>query len=128
MSTIIVDTDVFIDIMRSKPGSLAQLTELEKDHIICVSVITWLELLVGARDNAEKVKIDQFIARYQVLHLSNSSSQIAARLIDNYTLNYSLFIPDALIAATAIEHDIELYTHNKKDFRYISELTLHPDS
>lgn len=34
-------------------------------------------------------------------------------------------LPDALIAATALVHNLELYTLNAKDFRFISNLQLY---
>ena len=43
----------------------------------------------------------------------------------SFSLNHSLAIPDALIAATALHHDVALYTFNIKDFRFIPGLKLH---
>ena len=40
----------------------------------------------------------------------------------DYSLSHKLTIPDALIAATAITQDLELYTLNIKDFRFIKDL------
>ena len=42
--------------------------------------------------------------------------------METYSLSHKLTIPDALIAATAIVHDIELYSLNLKDFRFITGL------
>jgi predicted nucleic acid-binding protein len=39
-----------------------------------------------------------------------------------------LRLPDAIIAATAIYHNTELFTLNLKDFRYIPEIKLYPFS
>jgi predicted nucleic acid-binding protein len=36
-----------------------------------------------------------------------------------------LTIPDALIASTALVHQLELYTLNLKDFRFITGLNLY---
>lgn len=38
---------------------------------------------------------------------------------------HKLALPDALIAATALEHDFNLLTLNWKDFRFITGLRLH---
>ena len=43
----------------------------------------------------------------------------------NYSLSHKLTIPDALIAATALVNDLELYTLNIKDFRFIENLRLY---
>ena len=42
-----------------------------------------------------------------------------------YALSHKLSIPDAIIAATALYYDIELYTYNVKDFRYIDGIRLY---
>nr|MDQ2686882.1 PIN domain-containing protein [Armatimonadota bacterium] len=43
-----------------------------------------------------------------------------------YRLSHGLLIPDALIAATALVHDIPLLTKNQRDFRFIAGLRLLP--
>ncbi|MBK7896587.1 MAG: PIN domain-containing protein [Anaerolineaceae bacterium] len=44
--------------------------------------------------------------------------------METYSLSHKLSIPDALIAATALVHNLELFTLNIKDFRFIPGLTL----
>jgi predicted nucleic acid-binding protein len=41
-----------------------------------------------------------------------------------YCLSHKLGLADALIAATAIIHNLELYTLNVKDFVFIPQLRL----
>jgi predicted nucleic acid-binding protein len=43
-----------------------------------------------------------------------------------YSLSHKASIPVMLIAATAIANNIELYTLNTKDFKFIPELSLYP--
>jgi tRNA(fMet)-specific endonuclease VapC len=43
-----------------------------------------------------------------------------------YVLSQRLSLPDALIAATALRHDLSLYTLNLKDFKYIPGIKLYP--
>ena len=47
-------------------------------------------------------------------------------LMSRYSLSHKVSIPDMLIAATAISHELELYTLNTKDFKFIPELNLYP--
>ncbi len=51
----------------------------------------------------------------------------AGELMINYTLSHKLSLPEGLIAATAITVDIPLYTLNKKDFKYIENLSLYQE-
>lgn len=44
---------------------------------------------------------------------------------NSIALSHRLAIPDGFIAATAIENDVELFTLNKKDFRFIEGLKLY---
>ena len=48
--------------------------------------------------------------------------------MEAYSLSHKLSLPDALIAATAIESNSELYTLNLKDFRFIPQLNLYQPS
>ena len=52
---------------------------------------------------------------------------MAVNLIEIYSKSHGLKVADALIAATAISSDIELWTFNKKDFRFIENLRLFLD-
>jgi len=49
----------------------------------------------------------------------------AIELLNTYHLSHGLAIPDALIAATALETKLNLYTYNEKDFKFIKGLKLH---
>ncbi len=40
-------------------------------------------------------------------------------------LSHGLLIPDAIIEATAIIHQIPLFTYNLKDFRFMPDIQLH---
>ena len=51
-------------------------------------------------------------------------SKLAVDLVKQHCLSHKLKIPDAQIAATAILHNTELLTLNKKDFMYIPNLKL----
>ena len=42
-----------------------------------------------------------------------------------YSLSHKLSIPDAIIASTAIYYEIELYTLNIKDFKFIKDIKLY---
>ena len=46
-------------------------------------------------------------------------------LMETYSLSHKLTLPDALIAATALVHTLELYTLNAKDFRFIADIQLY---
>jgi len=83
-----------------------------------------MELIVGCRDKTELQILTKFLNRFQILNLNEQISATAVELLNRYRLSHGLLIPDALIAATAIETGEHFITGNKKDFRFISGLKL----
>lgn len=72
--------------------------------------------------------LQQFLQRFQILQISEQTSERGIDLLTQYNLSHGLLIPDALIAATAITLDHLFVTKNQRDFRFISELNLLPYS
>jgi tRNA(fMet)-specific endonuclease VapC len=73
------------------------------------------------------LKIQKHLNRLHNLPIDPSISSQFIQLMERYSLSHKLAIPDALIAATALVHGLELYTLNIKDFRFIENLKLyHP--
>jgi predicted nucleic acid-binding protein len=58
----------------------------------------------------------------------NNPSATDIDLIEQYSKSHGLQIPDALIASTAICHDMELLTYNVKDFKFIKGIKLFSDN
>ncbi len=56
--------------------------------------------------------------------MNETVTLLALDLFKTYHLSHGLRIPDCLIAATAIGTGLPLFTYNRKDFRFISGLTL----
>ena len=83
-----------------------------------------MEILFGALDKNELKLIQNNINDYNIIHLNEDISKNAIDLIARYSKSHNLDIPDALIAATAIIHNIRLFTYNNKDFKYIKDLFL----
>jgi tRNA(fMet)-specific endonuclease VapC len=47
------------------------------------------------------------------------------QLMTDYSLSHKLSLPDGLIAATSLIENINLYTLNLKDFKYIKGIKLY---
>jgi predicted nucleic acid-binding protein len=65
------------------------------------------------------------LAKITVILINYAINLKAIELINKYSLSHGLALPDALIAATAIEIDMKLFTYNIRDFRYIDKLDLY---
>ena len=64
----LVDTDVLIDVSRNNEAAIDFLEQL--DDSWSLSIITALELIVGARNKKEVTQIDQLVAVYSAIPLT----------------------------------------------------------
>jgi hypothetical protein len=123
---IIVDTDILIDAGRGVQEAVECLSAINQRASLAVSVITCMELTVGCRSKRELNELDRFLARLQIIQLNQRISRAASDLLHDYRLSHGLLIPDALIAATAINLECAFVSKNQRDYRFISELNLLP--
>ena len=115
MADVLVDTDVFIDHLRGdrefKPGR----------HRVHYSVITRCELLSG---DVRSALVQRLLDPFRELAVGRSVAEWAGRI----RRESGIATPDALIAATAIEHDLALVTRNRKHFEPVKQLRLRDPS
>jgi predicted nucleic acid-binding protein len=121
---ILCDTNILIEFYKNNSSIIQELRNIGQNQI-AISAITQAELYYGALNKAELRKIKQHLALLQSLPVDSTVSDKFLELMETYSLSHKLAIPDALIAATAIVHSIEIYTLNLKDFRFIKDLTLY---
>jgi tRNA(fMet)-specific endonuclease VapC len=117
---ILVDTDIFIKVFRGNAIHKKHLDYLEGR--IAISIITALELYQGVNSKKRKYELEKQLKAYQILLLTDQISLEAMSLMKKYVPENILLPPDGLIAATALGHQLELYTDNKKDFDFIKGL------
>jgi predicted nucleic acid-binding protein len=111
VADILVDTDVFIAHLRGR-----RRLEVPRRKFIWYSVITRCELLSGK--GAEEAVIQQLLAPFQEVPVDRVVAERAGRL----RRHQDLMTPDALIAATALEHGLILWTQNVRHFRSVPGL------
>lgn len=100
------------------------LARIEDQSGLAISVVTQMELIVGCQTKKELRSLERFLARFEIIHLSEDISSGAIDLLREYRLSHGLLIADALIAATAIHYHIPFISKNQKDYRFIAELDL----
>jgi predicted nucleic acid-binding protein len=118
----LVDTDVLVDVSRNNEAAIDFLDQLDDPWLI--SIITALELIVGARNNKEVTQIDQLVAAYSAIPLTTEIGNSSYGLLRQFAKSHGLRVFDSLIAATAIEENLTLLSKNKKHFQMISTLKL----
>ena len=121
---VICDTNILIEYFKNNPSVSAELKTIGEHNIYLCSV-TVGELYFGALNKTEREKIKKRISLTTVIPLNENISEIFESLIYDYSLSYRLSVPDALIAATALYYDFDLYTLNLKDFKFIAGLKLY---
>jgi hypothetical protein len=118
-----IDTDILIDFFRKYQPAIDFLNELSyKKEKVFISSITQMELFVGCKNKGEMKKVTEFLNQYQVIHFSERISAKAIELIKEYNLSHGLLIADAIISATVISFDGELFSKNIGDYQFIKEL------
>lgn len=91
-----------------------------------ISAVTYIELVQGCRNKQELARIKKGLAmcNTEVLPITEAISDKAMQLIEQYALSHSLQLGDALIAATALEHQLPVLTANAKHFGAVGDLKL----
>ena len=121
---IICDTNIFIEIFRQNYFIRSELEKIGFDNIVVSDVIR-AELFFGAKNKIDLQNIRKSIEDFLVLTIQLEISTMAVDFVEIYCLSHKLNLPDALIAATAIYYNIELFTLNVKDFKYIPGIQLY---
>ncbi len=107
---MLLDTDVLIDHLRGQRHlELGQLT---------VSVITQAELFAG--NQREEPAIEALLTRLTAIEVDAAIARVAGRIRRASRVG----IADALIAATALEHQLPLMTRNRRHLERVPGLRL----
>lgn len=98
------------------------------DKSFVISSITEFEFRIGATPKNREF-IQDLLAVLPVFTFDSDCVNVATELYqDLKAKNKLIALPDLFIAATALAHDIELLTLNRKHFDRIKHLKLHPKS
>lgn len=120
MPDFLIDTDVLVDVSRGNVNAANFVDGLNGE--IYIGRVSAMELIVGARDRRDQGVIEKFIALFEIKELSEPIGEQAYRALKQYSKSHGLKIADALIAATAKDHALELVSRNEKHFRPIKGL------
>jgi predicted nucleic acid-binding protein len=124
MADYLLDTNVLILHLRDHPELTALLTAWSETCVLNISMVTRTEVLAGMHPHEEK-RTMELLDSLTSLVVDEAIADQAGRLIYTYARRGLQFsFPDALIAATALQHDLTLVTSNAKHFP-IPELRLY---
>ena len=117
---LLLDTNILIDVLRGQEPALRW---LEQQPQSAISVVTWIEVLVGSRDG-EAERLEPWLESFPRIALD----QAIARETVQIRQRHGLKVPDAIILATATCHGLTLATLNSRDFPLSLGGVVHPYS
>ena len=105
----VFDTNILIDYLN---GVDAAKTEIERHRQRFISVVTWMEVLVGSRNEDEENILEMFLRDFRLVDLTRGIAREAIEIRRTSKMR----LPDAIIRATAHNESALLVTRNTKDF------------
>jgi predicted nucleic acid-binding protein len=120
---MLFNTDILIFVQR---GNIKAARLIEKTRERKISILTYMELLQGAKDKKQHKYTIDFLKTFdfQILPFTENIGHRASVYVEEYSLAHNLRAGDAIIAATAVENGLSLSTANAKHFKHIKELDL----
>jgi predicted nucleic acid-binding protein len=106
----VFDTNILIDYLNGIDAAKAELARYSNRQI---SVISYIEVMVGAKNTSEENAIQGFLGTFEILELS---AEIAKEAI-SIRKQYRLKIPDAIVYASARTQGCMLVSRNTKDLK-----------
>ena len=121
---VLCDTNILIHAFNGRFDTIQQLNNIGYANIL-LTAITVMELYQGMGNKIELAQMKKKIKYFDVIQFDDQVSEKSIELIAQFRLSNDLQIPDAIIGATAIVHQIPLFTYNLKDFRFMPDIILH---
>jgi predicted nucleic acid-binding protein len=128
MTKVLLDTDIWSEIGRGKnPAVTARATAYSAQlGTYTLSVITVVEVIAGLRrTNADKQlqRFFELLETLEILNLDRPAATLAGRIHGDLTrTGRPIGLPDVLIAAIALRHDLPLVTGNTSHYAAIQAL------
>jgi predicted nucleic acid-binding protein len=108
MVRALFDSNILVDFLRDVAEARAELGRYEDRAI---SIVTWIEVMVGAGPETEQ-GTREFLSSFEVVDLQAAVAEDAARLRRAHRMK----LPDAIIWASARQTGRLLVTRNTKNF------------
>lgn len=106
----VFDTNILIDLFNNRVEA-ADVIEGTASHR-AVSLIMWMEVMVGARRHGHEAKTAAVMGAFEIIDVSRDIAERSVLL----RVKHGMKLPDAIILATAQSRNCPLISSNTKDF------------
>jgi predicted nucleic acid-binding protein len=117
LTSVLIDSDILIEVLRARDDAIlsrwGQLSRAES-ALLC-SPVTVAELWHGARPQEYQILNALFVAVH-CIPIDIQIGQRAGDYLRQYAKSHHVELGDALIAATASVHKLELWTRNRRHY------------
>jgi tRNA(fMet)-specific endonuclease VapC len=126
-----LDTNILIYLIKNRPPGIAdRIDALPAEDVLCMSFVTYAELLKGAERSTRKPnvlrRLDNLIRQVPVSYPTDP--RICRHYAEQFTRLKSAGTPiganDLWIACHALAEDATLVTHNTREFERVSGLAV----
>jgi predicted nucleic acid-binding protein len=113
----LLDTSVLVEYLRGVESARELLqSALQRDELLAASVLTRIELSIGMRP-AERQATDALVGALHWVAVDKAIAERADDLARRYARSHSgIDAVDYCVAASALTHDLELWTLNVRHF------------
>lgn len=116
----LIDTNIIIYYLQGEQAVVSFLrTHRGK---LAISSITWMETLSYTFDAEEERVVRAFLQEFMLIEISSPVMELSVEIRRMKKMK----LPDAIIAASAVHHDLILVTRNIKDFKGTAVKNLDP--
>lgn len=122
--THLLGSDVIIWVLRSHPPTLDLIKKIAQMGVPACSPVSVIEVLLGATPEEEE-RTRELLSALRLLPVDRGVAERAAEYIKTYQDRKDPDFADAIIAATAVVHDLTLVTYNRQHYP-MRELKLYP--
>ena len=101
----VFDSNILIDSLNGINSATRELDRYSQGYI---SVVTWIEVMAGAKNDSDAEVVRRFLRTFRCIDLDAEIAEEAASLRQGRKLK----LPDAVVLATARVHDAILITRD----------------
>ncbi len=115
--TVLVDSDILVEVSRERDATvISKWIELSNsDAAVLYSPVSVAELWAGARPH-EYEALNNLFRALTCIPIDDETGHYAGLYLRQYRRSHGVEIADALIAASAVANNAELWTRNRKHY------------